>query len=266
MTDHDHLPLTAEENEEVWTKVFDRIHRKRRRRNIAYGAITVLFIFSCLIGYRTYITPNIYLADKGTMEVELKDGTSITLLKDAKLTIEKSFPDDTREVALEGNAIFHVAKSKEHPFIVHGNGYDTRVMGTVFKVLQNGRTFKVDLYEGSVSVTRKDHHEAYILKPKQQFTNFGNPAIAAVDATDKGADRKELPTPTLAFTQCRVKDAIRVLQTTYGITVEYPAKVENQEITIKLPQADAGLWMETLALQLGLTIKQHNENIYRLEK
>ncbi|MFP3675408.1 FecR domain-containing protein, partial [Bacillus sp. SIMBA_031] len=78
---------------------------------------TIMFAMLSLIGYNTLVKPDVYLAKLQNSEIKLSDGSVVILSQGCKLTVEKSFPADTREVFLEGNAVFYVAKSKEHPFI-----------------------------------------------------------------------------------------------------------------------------------------------------
>ncbi|MDQ1101596.1 transmembrane sensor [Chryseobacterium sp. SORGH_AS909] len=268
MTDHDHLPLTHEENEEVWTKVFDRIRRKRRRRNIAYGAIGLLLIFCCAIGYRSFVMPDVYMANGNPTEITLKDGSKVTLSAGAQLTVQKSFPADTREVTLKGDAVFRVTKSKEHPFIVHGASYDTKVLGAIFKVVQNGATYKVHLYEGKVLVYRKDRTEEVVkLKPKEQFTNFGNLHVASViTISDNKSVQPKATTASFTFKECSLKDAVHAIEQGYGIHITYPAELDEKKISVTLPDAAAGLLVQTLALQLNLTFKKKNDTTFELEK
>lgn len=88
----------------------------------------------------------------------LPDGTSVWLNSDSKLTYDNHFGGDTREVTLEGEAFFDVAKSPGHPFIVHTTGIDIRVLGTTFNVKSYPReaTFEATLIRGKIEVVKSD--------------------------------------------------------------------------------------------------------------
>ncbi|UKB78590.1 FecR family protein [Chryseobacterium sp. MEBOG07] len=250
-----------------------KIHEreKRRKKFIRYStavSAAIILIIGSHVGYNTILKPDIYLAQQSNSTIKLADGTMVTLLKGAKLTVEKSFSADAREVLLEGDAVFNVTKSKEHPFIVHGLNYETKVLGTVFKVTQQGKTFKVDLFEGKVLVYRTGHpKDPVILKPQQTFTNFGILQAASVTKTE---DIKTTVTKdrsaNLTFRECPINDAVGILEKTFGITIHYPAELENTKITLALSDATADECIQTLATQLNLNSRQNNDSIFKLEK
>ncbi|MEX6691004.1 FecR domain-containing protein [Danxiaibacter flavus] len=86
-----------------------------------------------------------------TYTINLSDGTSITLNADSKLRFPFKFVNATREVYLEGEAFFKVAKDSRHPFIVHTPLTNVEVLGTQFNVntYQKG-TVATALVEGKV--------------------------------------------------------------------------------------------------------------------
>lgn len=60
-----------------------------------------------------------------------------------------------RDVSLEGEAYFSVAKNKELPFVVHTRDFDVKATGTVFNVQAYPETndFEAALFEGGVDVS-----------------------------------------------------------------------------------------------------------------
>ncbi|ANF52964.1 hypothetical protein A0O34_21630 [Chryseobacterium glaciei] len=247
---------------------YERKKKQRRVRIYSTVAATIILTIVGLIGYNNFFKPDVYLARSQSSEIKLADGSVVILSQGAKLTVEKSFPADTRDVFLEGDAVFNVTKSKKHPFIVHGQGYETRVLGTVFKVSQNGTTFNVDLFEGKVLVYRKGHSkESIVLKPQQTFSNLGIPEVASVTQT---MDKKSAPikdkSAAFTFDKCPISDAVKVIEKTYGITIHYPDELENAKITLSLPNATAEALIQSLATQFNLNIKQNNDSIFELEK
>lgn len=86
----------------------------------------------------------------------LPDGTTVWLNSDSKLTYDARFKGLSREVELEGEAFFDVAKNPAHPFIVHTGGIDIRVLGTAFNVKSYPReaTFEATLIRGRIEVTK----------------------------------------------------------------------------------------------------------------
>ncbi|ANF50313.1 hypothetical protein A0O34_07195 [Chryseobacterium glaciei] len=247
---------------------YERKKKLRRVRIYSTVAATIILAIVGLIGYNNFFKPDVYIAGSQNSEIKLSDGTVVILSQGGKLTVEKSFPADTRDVFLEGNAVFHVAKSKKHPFIVHGKGYETKVLGTVFKVSQTGTTFNVDLFEGKVLVYRKGHSkEPFVLKPQQTFSNLGIPQVASVTQTvDNNSASTKAKSAAFIFDKCPISDAVKVIEKTYGITVHYPDDLENAKLTLSLPNATAQAFIQSLAIQFNLNIKQQNDSIFELEK
>ncbi|GEN73754.1 FecR family protein [Chryseobacterium lathyri] len=261
-------PLTPQEDRLLLEKVEIWHRRQQRIKIISASAIIIILSIGSTIGYNAVIKPDVYFAQSGLENVLLSDGSRVTLSKGAKLTVEKSFPSNTREVLLEGDAVFNVAKSKVHPFIVHGKGYETKVLGTIFKVSQSGKTFKVDLFEGKVLVYKTGRPKDPVpLAPKQTFTNYGISGATSVSETeDKSATVSKDKSASLTFNECPINDAVQVIEKTYGIKVQYSTELKNTKITITVPNATADAFIQTLGIQLNLNTRQSNDSTFELEK
>ncbi|MCJ7935966.1 MAG: FecR family protein [Chryseobacterium sp.] len=272
-------PLTAEESARVWENIIAGIDSMERRKQQHHpwilGTVLLLFAVTGIIGYDRYYRDEVFMAAKSPEKIQLKDGTVITLLEGAKLTVKKTLPEKTRDVYLEGNAVFQVAKSKEHPFIVHGLHYETKVLGTVFKVIQNGSTFKVNLYVGKVAVKKTGARQEYFLAPNQTFSNYGKTDIATVTPLKKdkniatGIGTKKDPNALirLSFSGSSVKNAIEVIEKSYNITVNYPAEYAEHTISIDMKNALAENILQSIATYLDLKLNIYDTTYtYRLEK
>lgn len=118
----------------------------------------------------------------------LPDGTKVWLNADSKISFAQQFVKKTREVYLEGEAYFEVAKDRLKPFIVKSKTQQVEVLGTHFNVsnYENEGSVKTTLVEGSVHVqqTGATKNEV-ILKPNQQATNNTKGLIVSlVDTKD----------------------------------------------------------------------------------
>src|SRR6266705_1203492 len=67
-------------------------------------------------------------------QVQLPDGSTVWLNASSNLTYDKDFGKNLREVNLTGEAFFDVVKDPAHPFIIHTNVIDVKVLGTEFNV------------------------------------------------------------------------------------------------------------------------------------
>lgn len=87
----------------------------------------------------------------------LADGTKVWLNAGSHFAFPQKFDREEREVFLEGEGYFEVAKNKNKPFIVSTQNIDVKVFGTKFNLsaYQSDNFCETVLLEGSVSVQSK---------------------------------------------------------------------------------------------------------------
>jgi len=105
-------------------------------------------------------------------KIYLSDGSVVTLNSETTLKYPPSFTGPTREVYLNGEAFFDVAKDHQHPFIVHAGKMSIRVVGTAFNVksYKNDIASETTLIRGSIEVTLADRpSDRIILKPNEKL-------------------------------------------------------------------------------------------------
>ena len=101
------------------------------------------------------------------------------------MTYDKNFGKNIREVNLTGEAFFDVTKDSSHPFIIHTNVIDIKVLGTEFNVRSypNDANTETSLIRGKVEVTVKNRaNEKIYLEPNEKL----------VVANDNSAPNKAL--------------------------------------------------------------------------
>ena len=96
----------------------------------------------------------------------LEDGTEVWLNAESSLRYPNRFEGSRREVELQGEGFFKVARDTARPFVVKAGGLVTEVLGTEFNV----RTYKredshVTLLKGSVRVKEEGQAEGVIIQP-----------------------------------------------------------------------------------------------------
>lgn len=114
--------------------------------------------------------------------VELSDGTEVWLNADSRLEYPVAFSGATREVRMQGNAYFVVAKNDTKPFIVHTPRSTIRVYGTQFDVSDySSQSNLTTLVSGSLSVTDKQGRTNMLLPGQQADINGENFAVHWVE-------------------------------------------------------------------------------------
>lgn len=103
----------------------------------------------------------------------LPDGTRVWLNADSKLKFPEQFRGARRYVELSGEAYFEVMPDPMHPFVVHSEHIDVKVLGTDFCIRSyRDRPALTTLVRGKVEVTDQAGWQT-ILKPGQQSVSFG---------------------------------------------------------------------------------------------
>jgi ferric-dicitrate binding protein FerR (iron transport regulator) len=150
-------PGNEDKNDNKSSKIFSL--KKLLAAAIFIGVITISYFL--IVGNTTQLPSNSLnevVAKTGTRSyLMLTDGSKVWLNSESKLEFKSNFNDSVREVTLEGEAFFEVAKDKNRPFIVHTSDLDIRVLGTAFNVKSYPKESQIEttLIHGKVEVTNK---------------------------------------------------------------------------------------------------------------
>jgi len=86
----------------------------------------------------------------------LPDGTRVDLRSGAEIRV--AYEDDIRRVhLLRGDALFHVKKDPDRPFLVVASGVEIRAVGTAFAVVLSQEELDVVVTEGRVAVEHRQN-------------------------------------------------------------------------------------------------------------
>lgn len=108
-------------------------------------------------------------------QITLTDGTKVWLNSQSTLSYAANFGRNERNVQLDGEAYFEVAKNKKIPFYVRTELNMVRVVGTSFNICAyNGsKEFEASLVEGIVDVYSATNNKQIVRLQKDEFfTNY----------------------------------------------------------------------------------------------
>ncbi len=131
-------------------------------------------------------------------QIQLPDGSVVRLNSSSSLTYDKNFGKNIREVSLIGEAFFDVTKDSSHPFIIHTNVIDIRVLGTAFNVKSypGDQNTETSLIRGKVEVTLKNRsNEKVYLNPNEKLVVANNSSFVnrtLVNQPDQRADKTDI--------------------------------------------------------------------------
>jgi transmembrane sensor len=184
----------------VWNAIsrelkFDRQLQLTEKKHFSIGRLqrryaTAAVIFILLGGSILYYSKNDFIQEKLGMVAQAKtlfqttddetrlvilpDGSRIQLNRGTRFSyITHAFNRKQREVWLEGEAFFDVAKNKEKPFIIHTGTMQTTVRGTSFNIkayTQTGQNV-VSVRTGKVEVCAQNKVLAMLTPNKQIIYN-----------------------------------------------------------------------------------------------
>lgn len=127
-------------------------------------------------------------------ELNLPDGSHVWLNAGSKLRYNAGFSLKNRDIILDGEAFFKVAKDKTLPFIVKTSDVDIKAVGTAFNVKSYSEegTIETTLVEGKITIKRSGElANEFVLKPNQRAT-FVKEKVS-FEITDVRKFKDELP-------------------------------------------------------------------------
>ena len=192
------------------------------------------------------------------MTVQLEDGSKVTIAANGRIRYASKFLAAKREVYLEGEAFFDIAKDPERPFFVYSNGLITKVLGTSFtiKAYGNSNEVTVEVKTGRVSVfpesdpaleqkTSSPELQGVVLRPNQKII-YSREEIrmvkTLVEKPEMVVSKAEIP--QFEFEDTPASEVFDTIGKAYGIEILYDeellkdcpltATLENQTLHEKL--------------------------------
>lgn len=198
----------------------------------------------------------------GEFTLTLSDGSRVWLNSQSKIKYPIIFDDMIREVYLEGEAYFEVAKDSKRPFHVNArNGVNIEVLGTSFNVkcYADENTVETVLEEGSVRMSRGK--DAVILNPGCKATYLPNEPI-----------RKKTVNPELytawrlgqyIFMNESVENILKQLARWYDIEVFYSNEAAKSEVFSGDVRKydDINTFLEAMEIAGGLHFKMNGKTL-----
>lgn len=272
--------------EEAWSRLEHQLERRRstpivtmpQRRRFTAPVLRVAALILLLIGGAALwqkragffgpevVRMNEYAAAAGSrVAVKLPDGSKIVLGPSSKLWIPERFGDD-REVRLEGEAVFDVARDEARPFLVRTDGALTRVLGTRFGVSSFAADGHVDVTvaEGSVAVLPivegLANDERAQLTANQMVRVSASGTLAPVRVVDAEALLSWV-NGGLAFDRATLAEVGRTLERRFGIAIAFDdAALAQLRLTADFGRAlNAHEVLKLMAASLNIEVRRTSD-------
>lgn len=222
------------------------------------AAAVVFLITSISVGWWLYeaTAALTYQTDYGKIrQVRLDDGSVVTLNANSSLKVVNDLAHTPiREVWLDGEAYFDIARRTGTKFIVHTSQANVEVLGTEFNVNTRRKQTHVVLHEGKVQLSTAQQTtvmkpgDMATVTPKSQSIQLKRVQPDLYDAWKKSyivLDGKTLP------------EIISTLEDTFGVTITLADKqLTDKKLTGRLRTAVADDCIENLSIILDADVKK----------
>jgi len=254
---------------------FDKIQSLPRQKSIwgsllKYAAVFVLaFILGSLSLYlinqserntlsAMYNTIDVPYGQRS--QITFYDGTRVWLNSGTKLKYPVVFSTKTRDVSIEGEAYFNVAKDAKHPFVVSSGKMKVEVLGTNFNICaySDENEFSTTLEEGSVKVYNTKNGKFMKMNPGEQVVldrNADSFKLLRVD-TDLYTSWKE---NLLKFDDATFEEVIKKMERWYDVRIEVAPGINTKErftMTIKTESLREMLLLVSKTTKMNYEIKE----------
>ena len=217
-------------------------------------AAIVVFVIGAIFIFKS-LQDTTFSAGDTYVRIDLEDGTHIWLSPTSKLTIT-DFSETKRNVILEGEAFFNVAKNAKAPFKIDGKAVDVEVLGTVFKM--NGSIGEVDVKEGKVKVVSKEKSVLVTVNQKTELKTDGTLTV-----TESGYTTPTWLDQSLTFDNERLSTVLAEIELKYNVNFQVSENVNLNECRFSSSSLSDNTFdqiLETLKLTFEMDIKKIDGN------
>lgn len=155
----------------------------------------------------------------------LPDGSTVWLSPGATLIYPNDFGSGDRNVLIEGEVFFDVARDEMHPFVVRSGSMVTRVLGTSFNVKanKNQNNFEVAVVTGKVEVSaldRKGNGQKVLLLPREKVTYRAKEGdLVASKLPEKQTVIESWQPVSLTFEDEKLDEVVKRLEQKFGMKI-----------------------------------------------
>ena len=229
---------TTEDAEKAWLRFRAHINEQKpqNKRNILFirrhwiqaAAVLLLALLAGFFGnsYLNRLQSNkqfceliVPYGDK--KQIDLSDGSKIWLNAGTKLRYPKKFVGETRNIEIDGEGFFEVAKDKSHPFIISTPTFEVKVLGTTFNLstYPDDESNSLSLLSGSVQLSTKDNRQKLMLVPGEKAVldkSSKSIQVVPIDTENPESWRNGI----LEFRNLRLTEISKLLERRFNVKIQ----------------------------------------------
>jgi transmembrane sensor len=166
--------------------------------------------------------------------MNLDDGSYVQMNAASSITYPNYFEAGKREISMEGEAYFNIARDEQRPFKIHVHDFEIEVLGTSFNVqsFSDDEDFAVTVESGTVRVQLNNlNHESVILEKGQKLVVNTKESLTEIVEVDPQLELS-WRTGVLRFDGTPLPKVARMLERWYGIEVELKDVAKLSKLTL----------------------------------
>lgn len=198
-------------------------------------------------------------------EITLPDGSHVWLKENTQLSYIEDFGGDTRQLKLEGEAFFDVAKNPAKPFIIEAGEGTVTVLGTSFSIDTDNMSTEVLVKTGKVTFQATEETEPVLLT-KNMKAAYEAGANAPIVNTKVSLNTLAWQSGVLKYRGEALKQILSDVGNAYAVSIELTNKdLANCTFTdiIQLEGKSIEQALSGLLTQTQLKLEENN-GVYRL--
>ncbi|SEE56708.1 protein of unknown function [Tenacibaculum sp. MAR_2010_89] len=260
-----------------WNKLETKLKATQNKKNnilnkkyltLISVAASILILISVGI-YTTFLNSS-YITHKTaygeTLDLKLKDGTSVTLNSNSSITYKNN---NVRKVWLKGEAYFKVNKKEttNAKFWVNTDDLKVEVYGTEFNVNTKKEKTKVYLEEGSIWLTMNNGKSKKMIPGNYIEYSSEYKKITVDEKLISNEEKTSWKNGKLIFNNYTLEEALNKVTDTYGVNFTY----KNPEtkaflITGIVPTTNLDICLNAIKKSTNIIIKKENTKLVVYKK
>ena len=255
------------DSEQAWQNVVKQAEKTKpkglyRRLRIVAAAAAVFLLLS-VIGIKL-LNPSSSSSQiiangsqETTKEILLEDGSIVYLNANATLHYPEKFSSNQREVTLQGEAFFEIAKDANRPFRIHTNHSEVEVLGTSFNIDTEKNQTEVNVATGKVRVKSLFENKSVDLIPDQSVL-VNNEKLNVFPTENK--NYLSWKTGVFHFEEASLNQVVEELNPYYNNKITLTKNDADCVLNSSFNQLELGEIIEIIQLNCGIQMKKNNES------
>lgn len=266
--DHTHT-ISDERMAELKSDFMRRISATPKSRTLipmvwrAAAAIAVLAVASFVIWQWQEVEILTVNNVSQTQKVFLPDGSIIWLKENSSLTYPEKFTGDSRTVSFTGEALFEIAKDKDHPFIIESGQLTAKVLGTSFNIKTTAKEIAVIVLTGKVSLSANDNKPLMVTAQEKAVYNQTFNHIAKAELkSDEAVQIISGTEYNMLFENVAVADVVKRMAEKFDVTVTLDNEaMKHCRITMDCTDRSLEATLQAISETLGYTYQVDRKSI-----